>query len=189
MGNKRRRNPTPRRPAERSAPKRPLLDPRFVLALGALAVAGVMVLWLVSSRGSDGSPAAGAHDHAAGAPLNVTATGIASAAGVEVSEASVDFGHVPLNVPVDRTFVLRNTGSERVTLGKTRIEVVEGCCPPDPVPGATAIEPGGQSNYVFSLPMGMHEGMGGKHLFRITIPVKAASTSGDLQLLVAGDFG
>jgi hypothetical protein len=148
-----------------------------------------MVLWLTSSGGSDSSPAAAAHDHAAGAPLSVTATGTASAVGVEVSEASVDFGHVPLNMPVGRTFVLRNTGSERVSLGKTRIEVVEGCCPPDPVPGATSIEPGGQSNYVFSLPMGMHEGMGGKHLFRITIPVKGASTSGDLQLLVAGDFG
>ena len=54
--------------------------------------------------------------------------------------------------------------------------------------GSTTIEPGSQSNFVFSLPMGMHPGMEGKHRFRITIPVKSASAAGDLQLYVSGDF-
>ena len=54
--------------------------------------------------------------------------------------------------------------------------------------GSTTIEPGGENNFLFSLPMGMHPGMEGKHRFRITIPVKSASSAGDLLLYVSGDF-
>ena len=54
--------------------------------------------------------------------------------------------------------------------------------------GSTTIEPGGESNFVFSLPMGMHQGMEGKHRFRVTIPVRSGGAGGDLYLYVTGDF-
>jgi len=49
--------------------------------------------------------------------------------------------------------------------------------------GSTTIEPGQEVPVILSLPMGMHEGMDGPHLFRITVPVSnAAGESGTLQL-------
>jgi hypothetical protein len=49
--------------------------------------------------------------------------------------------------------------------------------------GSTTIEPGQEVPVVLSLPMGMHDGMDGPHLFRITVPVSnATGESGTLQL-------
>ena len=41
--------------------------------------------------------------------------------------------------------------------------------------GATTIEPGQDVPVVLSLPMGMHAGMDGPHLFRIKVPVRNAN--------------
>ncbi len=41
--------------------------------------------------------------------------------------------------------------------------------------GATTIEPGGEVPVVLSLPMGMHSGMDGPHLFRIVVPLRDAA--------------
>ena len=41
--------------------------------------------------------------------------------------------------------------------------------------GATTIEPGQAIPVVLSLPMGMHAGMDGPHLFRIKVPVRDAN--------------
>jgi hypothetical protein len=38
--------------------------------------------------------------------------------------------------------------------------------------GATTIEPGAEVPVVLSLPMGMHSGMDGPHLFRIVVPLR-----------------
>ena len=55
--------------------------------------------------------------------------------------------------------------------------------------GATTIEPGGESFVDFVLPMGMHEGMEGRHLFRISVPVKHASGgTEELKLYVRANF-
>ncbi len=49
--------------------------------------------------------------------------------------------------------------------------------------GATTIAPGEEVPVVLSLPMGMHAGMDGPHLFRITVPVRTAGgESGVVQL-------
>ncbi len=49
--------------------------------------------------------------------------------------------------------------------------------------GSTTIQPGQQIPVVLSLPMGMHTGMDGPHLFRITVPVKnGAGESGNVQV-------
>jgi len=54
---------------------------------------------------------------------------------------------------------------------------------------ATTIAPGSETQVDFDIPMGMHEGMEGKHLFRITVPVRGASgETGDIQLYVRADF-
>lgn len=41
--------------------------------------------------------------------------------------------------------------------------------------GATTIAPGQEVPVVLDLPMGMHAGMDGPHLFRIKVPVRDAS--------------
>ena len=42
---------------------------------------------------------------------------------------------------------------------------------------------------ILSLPMGMHAGMDGPHLFRINVPVKnAAGESGDVELYFKATF-
>ncbi|GMV86191.1 MAG: hypothetical protein AMXMBFR80_20460 [Dehalococcoidia bacterium] len=41
--------------------------------------------------------------------------------------------------------------------------------------GATTIEPGSEVPVELSLPMGMHSGMDGPHLFRIAIPLQDQS--------------
>ena len=110
--------------------------------------------------------------------------------GVQVDEPVVNLGRQPLNTPVDRTFKLRNTGSTPVTLGRANIEVVEGCCPSDPILGSNRIEPGQEVPLLFSLPMGMHQGMGGRHLFRLTVPVSNDNgEAGNIEIYVKADFG
>jgi len=129
MVNKRRGRPAIRRPADRLARKRrrPLRRIVGVAALASVVAAVAVTLWLTSSRGSDNSSAAAGQGQAAAGATNGAPNVTASAGGVEVAESSVDLGRVPLNTPVDRTFVLRNTGSERVSLGKIKIEALEGC--------------------------------------------------------------
>ena len=41
--------------------------------------------------------------------------------------------------------------------------------------GSTTIEPGQAVPVVLSLPMGMHAGMDGPHLFRINVPIRSAT--------------
>ncbi len=54
---------------------------------------------------------------------------------------------------------------------------------------STTIEPGQDATVLLSLPMGMHEGMAGPHLFRITVPVRdAGGQKGNLQLYFKGLF-
>lgn len=48
-------------------------------------------------------------------------------AGVVVARPVVDLGHVPLDVVVEHTFMLRNAGTERVHLGHATVAVLEGC--------------------------------------------------------------
>ena len=110
-------------------------------------------------------------------------------AGVQVPEPAVNLGLQPLDTGVSHEFKLRNTSAVPVVLGKANIEVLQGCCPSDPVLTATKIEPGAEVPLLFSLPMGMHKGMDGEHLFRLTVPVRNASgDAGTLEVYVKADF-
>ncbi len=46
---------------------------------------------------------------------------------VEARQPAIDLGHVPLDVPVEHQFALRNVGAVPVALGEARIDVLEGC--------------------------------------------------------------
>jgi hypothetical protein len=109
-------------------------------------------------------------------------------AGVEVPDPTVDLGRQPLDTAVEKLFRLRNTSTTPVALGRPSIKVLQGCCPSDPILNATSIQPGEEVPLVFSLPMGMHKGMDGPHLFSVTVPVQNAGEFGNVELFVKADF-
>ena len=114
-----------------------------------------------------------------------TRAGTASAGGVEVTDgADIAMGHIPLAFAVNPTWHLRNTTDHVVTFGQPKVTVVKGCCPADPVLGATTLAPGAETTLQF--PTQMHPGMDGDHLFMLAIPVGDSPAS--LTVSVAGDF-
>lgn len=49
--------------------------------------------------------------------------------------------------------------------------------------GSTTIQPGQEVQVLLDLPMGMHSGMDGDHLFRVKIPIRdETGQSGELQV-------
>ncbi len=91
---------------------------RLLLGVSLVAVVGAAA-WLfvvARPRGTAGT--------AAPSPA---ASGTAVAAGVQALDPSVDLGRVPLNTTVKHAFRLQNVGAAPATLGRARIEVLEGC--------------------------------------------------------------
>ena len=114
-----------------------------------------------------------------------TRAGTAAAGGVIVTDgADIAMGHIPRAFAVKPTWHLRNTSSQPVTLGQPKVTVVKGCCPADPMLGATTLAPGAETTLQF--PTQMHPGMDGDHLFRLAVPVSSATDP--LIVTVAGDF-
>ena len=176
-------------------PRGRLTLPRVVVAsaLVLVVLAGGMQAWN-SLRGSGTAASAASAPNPAektvftsdGKPISSDPLTIA---GVEAPERAVNLGLQPLNTGVSHEFKLRNTSSSAVTLGKAGIEVLQGCCPSDPILTATRIAPGAEVPVLFSLPMGMHKGMDGPHLFRVTVGVRNDSgESGVVELYVKADF-
>jgi hypothetical protein len=114
-----------------------------------------------------------------------TRAGAAAAGGVIVTDgADITMGHIPLAFAVNPTWHLRNTSDQPVTLGRPKVTVVKGCCPAEPVLGATTLAPGAETTLQF--PTQMHPGMDGDHLFRLAVPISGATDP--LTVSVAGDF-
>jgi hypothetical protein len=114
----------------------------------------------------------------------IDASGVATAAGIEVVGSELAMGDVGLNVTVEPTWTLVNAGTEPVQLGEPHASVVEGCCPGPLTLGTNVLSPGEAT--VLTFPLQMHQGMDGPHAFRIHIPV---GDSGEvLELGVTGDF-
>ena len=107
--------------------------------------------------------------------------------GVEVKQPAVDRGKLPLDTTVTQAYQLVNVGSGTVQIGKPAIEVLDGCCPPEPQVSQQSVAPG-QATTV-SLSMQMHEGMDGPHLFHVVVPVRTAEGEDALHLYFKGDFG
>lgn len=197
------RSPAP--PTTRTARRR-RARVRIAVATGvATALAVVLAVSVGPSGRTDGlgsgDPPAGAPRHgsapaaptgevnAMGMPVIATpgtASGGASAGGVEVTGADWDLGRVPLNVAVRPTWTLRNTGAVPVTLGEPRAEVRTGCCPGPLALGATTLDPGASTTLAFEL--SMHAGMDGPHDLGVHVPVTAAGATEHLTLGVVGDF-
>lgn len=115
-----------------------------------------------------------------------TASGSASAGTVEVVAANWALGTVPLNTAVRPTWLLRNTGTEAVTIGEPHPEIRKGCCPGPFTIGDRTVPPGGETTLSFEL--SMHPGMDGWHDIAVHVPVQAEGRQETLTLGVTGDF-
>jgi hypothetical protein len=83
-----------------------------------------------------------------------------------VDRDRIDLGDRKYMQPVKVEFTLGNAGDRPLYVqGRPYLEVVDGCCPPDLVIDVTTLKPG-QSTHL-SFEFSMHEGMGGKHLYRV----------------------
>ncbi len=180
-------------PPVRQRPRRSHITlPRVVIA-STLVLAAFAVVMQVWSQGGGSAAAANPPSPvektvftSAGKPISNDPLKVA---GVEVPDPAVNLGLQPLNTGVNHAFRLRNTSSTAVTLGKANIEVLQGCCPTDPVLNATRIEPGAEVPLLFTLPMGMHAGMDGPHLFRVSVPVANENgETGKVEVYVKADF-
>ncbi|MFA5786102.1 MAG: DUF1573 domain-containing protein [Actinomycetota bacterium] len=87
---------------------------------------------------------------------------------LEVAEAEFDFGRVPLGKQVSHGFEIRNVGTDPLTLGEPKVERLEGCCAMDATLGSSPLKPWATTRVTVG--MMMHEGMGGYHVFKVSVP-------------------
>ena len=164
---------------------------------GLVAVVAVAVLFIAAGGSNGDARDAGGWEfsrtgetNSMGMPVVQTpgeATGVATAAGVEVRGADYRLGTVPLLVAVRPTWTLVNTSNDTLSLGEPTPEVREGCCPGPLVLGASTLAPGAATTLEFEL--AMHPGMDGWHDIAVHVPVRTSSGSSDtLDLGVTGDF-
>ena len=107
-----------------------------LITTGLVALVGLAASVLVAcGPGSDGKSSASpdppatttASPAAQRTPKNALPDGPVQVLAVEVSQPVADLGQVPLNTPVQTGWVLRNTGTTPVSVGRPSIEVLEGC--------------------------------------------------------------
>jgi hypothetical protein len=86
--------------------------PFVVMAVGVVLI---IVVGSIAWRGSNSS--AGSDE-----PL------VKGGARLSVDRTSIDFGRVPLDIPVKATFQFKNVGDQPLTIkGEPRVELVRGC--------------------------------------------------------------
>lgn len=180
-----------RRPAGHNAPKR-RRSAVLVVAFAAMLAVAVALAATVSTKDDasrTAAPAATAEVNAMGMPVidtPGTASGTASAAGVEVVGADWAMGRVPLDVAVRPTWTLRNTTGAPVTLGEPKSEVRKGCCPGPLTLDQRTLAAGESTRLTFEL--SMHKGMDGPHDLGVHVPIEGPAGTDHLLLGVAGDF-
>jgi hypothetical protein len=170
--------------------RHPLALPGAIAGAIAVAVVAVVVVSTGGDEGMDLAVSPTGEVSEMGLPVVVTpgeATGIASAAGIEVTGARWRMGQVPLNVTVRPSWTLVNTSDRTVSLGQPHPEIRAGCCPGAFVFGRTVLAPGESTSLSFEL--AMHPGMDGWHDFAIHVPVAPeGGAEGILDLVVTADF-
>jgi hypothetical protein len=174
------------RTRSRTRPKRasgalPLVG--LVVAIIGLAGAAIGIAALDRPQGRNGGPGSEAETAVAMPIMNIPQT----VAGVRVIEPAVDRGPLPLNQTVSQSYELMNTGNDTVRLGQPTIEVLDGCCPPEPTLDRQVLQPG--QTATVSMSMQMHPGMDGPHLFHLAVPVGDQDATDALHLYFKGDFG
>ena len=87
---------------------------------------------------------------------------------ISVEQTHFDYGSVQYGTQVETVVRVRNTGDQPLIIsGEPRVQVVEGCCPPEAVVSSYGIRPGQEAT--ITVKFTMHEGMGGPHDFRLHI--------------------
>ena len=93
---------------------------------------------------------------------------------ISLVQDTFDYGDVRLGTTVQTVFRVRNVGDQPlVILNQPRVQVVEGCCPPDAILSSSTIQPGQEATITLSFMM--HDGlmggqsMAGKHRFNINL--------------------
>ena len=165
------------------------------LVVGGIAVVALAAVAIAARGGVDRSKN-GAYRMVATGELNQmgmrvvqtsgSATGTATAGGIQVEGSNWTLGHVPLNVAVRPSWRLTNTSGHPVTLGQAYAEVRRGCCPGPISIGRQTLAPGESTTVTFEL--SMHPGMDGWHDIGVNVPVRWASGEDVLALGVTGDF-
>ncbi|MCO5200227.1 MAG: hypothetical protein M9925_00770 [Chloroflexi bacterium] len=116
------KDPTKRTERSRQTRKGLVTLPRaVVLGVLVLAAFGAGVQFFSSARNSDGDA-----DAAWTLDQPLPGAGVQDLS-VEIAQPVVDLGRVALNTPAEGQWVLRNTGSGPISLGRPSIEVLEGC--------------------------------------------------------------
>lgn len=132
------------------APPTPNRLPWLVVAIGGGLLLLVAGLWALAQP----------------APAATVPVEVKGAAKLKVDPAQIDLGDQRLGQTVSASFTVANVGDQPLQFSEAPyIEVVEGCCPPQPVIGAMTLKPG--ETTTLSMQFMMHEGMGGPHDFRL----------------------
>ena len=85
-----------------------------------------------------------------------------------IDRTNFDYGDVKLGSTIQTVFNVKNVGDKDLVFqGEPRVEVIEGCCPPQAVIGSTTLKPGEETTVM--LQFMMHTGMGGQHEFRVHV--------------------
>jgi hypothetical protein len=158
-----------------------------VAASATLIVAGLVAITMLTRPTTAGlAPTGETNDM--GLPVVTTpgdGTGEASAGDLRVTGAKWALGTVPLNVSVQPTWTLVNTGDDTIRLGEPHAEIREGCCPGPLTLGERTLAAGAATTLTFDL--AMHEGMDGWHDIAVHVPVEESTKP--LTVEVTGNFG
>ena len=84
-------------------------------------------------------------------------------------EDFVDVGIVPPGVSLDYTFHFTNEGDAPLIITDVTIQVVEGCCPGEPLVGPTTLQPGDEGTVRVKTSTVQDMSVAGPHLFEITV--------------------
>lgn len=165
----------------------------WILGIGTLTVVAALTVFALTSSGStaDTTATRTGETNSMGMPIIATpgaGSGVAEIDGVTGTPSLWALGRVALNVAVQPTWKLDNTGSQAVTLGTPHVQIYEGCCPGAlTYNGATTLQPDQSTELTFEL--SMHPGMDGAHDMTLHVPVQYADgTTSVLDLAVTGDF-
>lgn len=174
----------PHRHHERHIDKR-LINGGVILL--ALIVCGVILYALQVSRSAAPTPAsADSSPNTLAAPVSAPVVTTNGAPRLMVAQDSLDHGTQHFGQQVSSIFTVENTGTQPLTFaGVPRVEVVEGCCPPSAQVASNTLAPGEKTT--ITLRYTMHEGMGGKHLFRVHVRTNDPTTP-DTLLYAASNW-
>lgn len=151
----------------------PAKKQRVPIWLPLLIVAGVALVGVALL--SDNRPAA---------PVFIPE--VTGAPALMVDKETVDLGVVPLGQTVEVKFEVSNTGDQLLVFNQAPyIEVVKGCCPPQPTLRQRTLKPGERTTVAVSFMM--HGDMGGYHDFRLHLPTNAPGQS-DKTVQILSDW-